>query len=114
MSHQYERPEVLSKEEIVGILNSYSTPEEKVNAIVGAVNSIQDQEWLQELCLHLSNHKEQMVAGAAINGLGDIARIFGELDVKLVSEKLNAIRSERKDLIGKIDDALDDIRMFIK
>ena len=111
---KYQEPIGISKEETIDILNGNSSVEQKVDALVGAVNTIQDPAWLQELCLSYVNHKDEWIAGAAINGLGDIARIFRQLDLKLVLDKLNAVKSERKDLIGKIDDAMDDIKMFIK
>ncbi len=114
MSNQYEKPGVLSKEETLSILNGNNTVEQKVHALVGSVNAIEDHAWLQELCLSYVNHKDKWIAGAAINGLGDIARIFGQLDLKLVLDKLNTTKSERKDLAGKIEDAIDDIKTFVK
>jgi len=114
MSQKYEEPYFSSKQETVRILNGSSAIEQKVNAIVGAINHLNDPVWLQELCLNFINHPDKWVAGAAINGLGDIARNFGLPNVDLVVKRLIGLKSDRADLIGKIEDAIDDINTFIK
>ncbi len=112
MKRKYEKPTVISKELTIQILNGNGTVEEKVNSIIRAVSTIEDQAWLVNLCLKYMNHEDQWIAGAAINGLGDIARIFGRLDMEMILKKLDLLRPKRKELAGKIEDAIDDIKKF--
>lgn len=114
MKRIYEELRQFSKEETLLILNGDNPLEDKVGAILGAVNSIQDQPWLERLCLNYINNEEEWIAAAAINGLGDIARIFRKLDVDRVLRELNSVKQKRENLAGKIDDAIDDIKIFIK
>ncbi len=51
MNQKYEEPTSISKEETLKILNGSESTERKVNAIVGAINYLDDPVWLQELWL---------------------------------------------------------------
>ena len=113
MTKKYNQPQYCSKEETLTIMNGVGTVEQKVNAIVGAIHSINDCDWLQALCLENIDHQDKWITGAAINGLGNIARIFRRIDKDLVLSKLRTLKLSRKELSGKIDDAVDDIMKFI-
>ena len=108
---KYESYSFDNKEEIEFLLRS-KINDNIINALQGAINGIDDCKWLQELCLKYINHEDYWVAKTAINGLGDIARVFNDLDCLKVVNQLNQIK--RKDLEGAINDTLSDIKMFLK
>jgi hypothetical protein len=102
------------KDETLSILKESHSVKDKVKAIVGAINIIYDQVWLQEMCLKNIDHEDELIASAAISGLGDIARIFQKLDFDLVVGKLSELKLKREELAAKIDEAMNDIKAFIK
>ncbi|UMY66012.1 MULTISPECIES: hypothetical protein [unclassified Flavobacterium] len=99
-----------TKEEVEKILANGSN-EEVVSAIIGAVNGIDDGQWLQELCLRFCNHRDFWVSKAAINGFGDIARIHKYLEKSRVLQALNSIDNER--LVPIIKQTIQDIELFV-
>jgi hypothetical protein len=98
-----------SKASIEKMLLSKNT-ETISQAILGAVNGIDDWQWLQQLCLTYSNHANYWVAKNAITSLGSIARIFGELDVALVLAKFKEVKDPELQVV--IDCAIEDIEIF--
>ncbi|MBA2368775.1 MAG: hypothetical protein H0V82_07100 [Candidatus Protochlamydia sp.] len=107
----YEEPRQLSREELVQKFLS-----EKNNEICGALLSMSfyddDWKWCQEQCLYFLEHSDPNVRGVAANCLGHIARIHQSLDRKRVEDALSEHLKD-KEISGIIEDALDDIKMFI-
>lgn len=71
-----------------------------------------DWHWVQQQCLSLLDHPSTELKGLAITCLGHLARIHRKLDLELIMEKLEPLRSY-KDLSGRIDDLIDDVEIFI-
>lgn len=86
--------------------------EQIISAIIGAVNGIDDWEWLQQLCLKYINHPNYWVSKTTISSLGDIARIHHRLEKEKVLNHLRTI-VDRK-LLGSINSVIEDIDLFIK
>ena len=71
-----------------------------------------DWRWAQNVCLELFNDANPEISGLASTCLGHIARIHQKLDKERVTEILrNRLNDDR--IAGRIQDALDDIEMYI-
>ncbi|MBF0316358.1 MAG: hypothetical protein HQK52_23270 [Oligoflexia bacterium] len=103
-----------SKEEVSRILKEANSTRKKIDVLLGAIEGIDDQEWLQSLCLKYIDVDDIRVAHAAIQGCGYIARIFRKLDTELIIEKLSAVVQKHPELSCVVNDALDDMEMFMK
>ncbi|CAM3411737.1 hypothetical protein [Stackebrandtia soli] len=64
--------------------------------------------------LELLSHRDSEVRRAAVRSLGHIARIHGRLDVGRATSRLPEIAATEPALAGVVDDALDDIAMFVR
>ena len=68
--------------------------------------------WVQNKCINLSSHPSKEVRHTCIQCFGHIARIHGVLDLVVVLPLLMTMKEDAK-LSGYVDDAIDDIEMFI-
>ena len=72
-----------------------------------------DWKWAQDKCLHYLNDENPDIQGISATCLGHIARIHGELEREKVLTALHAHLG--KDITdGQIQDAIDDITMFLR
>lgn len=110
MEMKYQNYLYTDKAEVSRLLLSDS---EKVraSAIVGMVNGISDVQWVEDQLLHLLDDSSFWVAKGAIVGLGNLARIHGQLNQERVKAAFETI--ERADLKGAISDTLDDFNIFL-
>lgn len=72
-----------------------------------------DWRWVQNRCLQLISHDNEVVVSAAILGLAHTARVNRAIDRDLVVPALNALAADAR-YRGRVEDALDDIRMFVR
>jgi len=84
-----------------------------IDALLRAVESIEDWHWLQDTCLRFVDDDDVWIARTAIICLGHIARIWGKLDKEKVLDKLAALKA-KPELLGHIESAEDDIYCFLK
>ena len=78
-----------------------------------AMSELENWRWVQEKYLTYLTHEDKWVASAAITGLGHLARLSGNLDKDKVISSLKKLESERPELIGKIEDSISDIEVFL-
>lgn len=71
-----------------------------------------DLYWVQDICLTFLNDKNPEIGGVAATCLGHLARIHGKLDRERVIAALRS-RQDDPEIGGRVDDALDDIDMFL-
>jgi len=69
-----------------------------------------DWRWVQDKCLYFARHPEPNVRQVAVTCLGHIARIHRTLDLAVVLPVLDELSSDEA---VTIEDAIDDIRMFM-
>lgn len=101
-----------SKKDIENVLSSSENVAELTETMLDMVFGINDREWAESRCLRLLDHPNVDVAGLAATCLGHIARIYktiGQDTVPSLEAKLADAR-----ISGRVEDALDDIRMFAK
>ena len=84
-----------------------------IDALLSAAYYDPDWRWVQGLCLRFLDHPATDVRWNAANGLGHIARIHRNLDLELVLPKLLALK-EDPSIASSVEDALDDIRHFLR
>jgi hypothetical protein len=109
---RFENLEPIGRE-AAGTMLSEGTQEEKVGALLRLTYHDPDREWLQSLCidiLHTSN--DLWLRRTAITCIGHIARIHGNVDVKVVRPLLERLR-EDAELSGFVDDTLADLTTFL-
>jgi hypothetical protein len=71
-----------------------------------------DWYWVQEKCLYYIETGDNDLKNASILSLAHLARIHRKLDIDLVIPKLQSLRGNPL-LQGRVEDALDDIEIFI-
>lgn len=79
-----------------------------------AISEIEDWQWVQGIYLKYLYSDDIWGASAAIKGLGDLVRISGCIDKRLVTEALSNLSHNNLFLQGKIEDALSDIEVFFE
>ena len=82
-------------------------------AMVGFV--LREKNWkkAEDIILRCLDDKRSSVREAAVGCIGDIARIHGKINIDKVSEKFKNM--QKNEIIqGRIEDALDDIFIFVK
>lgn len=82
-------------------------------ALIELVFADSDWRWLEAKCLELLDARDADLRGAAISGLGHIARIHGRLHRERVQETLKALADNEPDFAGRIEDALSDFDVFL-
>lgn len=82
------------------------------DALASVVLHEKDWRWSQAQCLHFLNHANPELSGLAATCLGHIARIHRQLDRDLVITALRK-RLDDPEIGGRVQDALDDIQMFV-
>lgn len=109
----------MKAQESVGFNRSFAENElasGDVKRVCGALLSVAFQEpdwqWAQEKFLALLESESPDVRGLSATCLGHIARIHGKLDKGRVVAALNS-HLDDKAILGQIEDALDDIAMFV-
>src|SRR6266508_6794362 len=70
-----------------------------------------DWRWAQNWCLFFTEHPDYVIRGVAANCLGDLARIHRCLELDKVFPVLKKLLCDPK-VAGRVEDALDDIRVF--
>jgi hypothetical protein len=73
----------------------------------------EDWRWVQRHALEYLPHESEVVVSAAILSLAHTARVNRAVDKDLVIPALQSIASDSR-YTGKVQDALDDIEMFVK
>lgn|SRR5690554_4285462 len=108
---EYQEYNCSNKNEVLLLLNSKNN-EDIIKGILGMVNGISDTSWLQSKIIPFINHSDLWVSKSAINALGDIARIHGELDREKINSEL--VKIIRPDMLGVLEDFRDDIDMYLE
>ena len=84
------------------------------DALLSAAYCDSDWAWVQELCLRLMRHADRGVRLNAVMCLGQVARIHKMLDLDVVLPKLAALKIEDPSLAPRVDDAVEEIRFFLR
>jgi hypothetical protein len=109
----YEESESLSEEEIADILKRDNI-DELMSLPLNVGENHPDWRFAQELCIALARHENADVRANAILGLAYIARTKKELDREIVLPVILKEYKENTKNTGIIEDALDDIALFLK
>jgi hypothetical protein len=72
-----------------------------------------DWRWVQQQCLRFLSHSSEIVVSAAVLSLAHTARVNQSIDKDVVVPALQALVADSR-YAGKIQDALDDIDVFVK
>lgn len=107
---EYKEYTFINKDEIIELLNKNQNVAE---VIIGAINSIDDQKWLEELCIKYLFNEDFEVARAALYGIGHIARIYGRLfNEDFIKKQFENIKDGELRYVLK--DVKDDLNIFLK
>lgn len=102
---EYKNYNYSNKLEVIKMLNTNNI----IEAIIGAINGVDDQEWLEEICIKYICDKDFGIAKTAVYAIGDIARIYGRiLNYELIKELFDKVEDQRlKYIIHEVNDDLD-------
>ncbi len=106
---QYENFNFESKYEIEKLLKS-ANETDVPSILIGAVNGVDDLEWIQGILFSYIDNDDYWISKTAINLFGDLARIYGNLNKNMILEKFKKIK--REDLKYVIDEAIEDIEIY--
>lgn len=109
---KYEEVKPMSREAAMKAFASNDT-DVIIDALLRVVHHDEDWKWKQELCLGYLDNEVQDIKELAIICLGHIARLHNTLDMNIVLPKLQMLATDPQ-VAGKVEDALDDIMMFVK
>lgn len=80
-------------------------------AVVDAVHSIEDYDWLLCQFKHLLGHPNDQIRGVTATCIGHIARLDLEADGEELLRLLRPMLSDVQ-IVGQVEDAIDDVRIF--
>ncbi|MFC5404682.1 hypothetical protein [Cohnella soli] len=101
-------------QEIINQINS-DNPDTIVRGLLSLALNADDGEFVQDLMVRYSQHKNENIRGIAILSFGHIARIHRTVNKDLIIPHINdALNDKSKFVRGHAHSALDDINMFCK
>lgn len=107
----YVKPTAIDKEEYAQIIGSGSI-ELKCDAIVRAVHSIADYDWLVSEFSKLINDSDSDIRGVTVTCIGHIARLYEQSDKQQLLQIVEPLLSD-SEISGRVEDAIDDINTFL-
>ncbi len=107
---KYESFEFSSKSEVEAMLSS-NDQELKIAALVGMINGIDDRTWVEGVLIQHVTNDDFWIAKNAITGLGDLARIYGRLDMIRVRDSFKKVKHRNLKVV--IEETLKDVETFI-
>jgi hypothetical protein len=108
---KYDRVNPISREEAIAAFASGDL-ETICDSLVRITFHDPDWQWVQAQCIVWARHPNADVRGLAVTCLGHLARIHAKLDLERVSPLLKELVAD-PDVSPRVDDALDDIEMFV-
>lgn len=107
---KYEAPKPISKQAVLEALGGCD--EVASEALVRAAITIDDRIWVESTLLRALSDQRLEVRRAAILGFGHLARTHRQLTLEMILPLLKQY-VEDTDLGGTVEDALEDIAMFV-
>lgn len=108
---RYEKPEPIGRKEALDAIAS-GNPELVCDAIIRLALNDPDGHWAEEVSLALIGSEDPNVRAVAATALGHVARIHGEITVRLVVPALKRLLRDPR-TAGRAEDALSDIAIFV-
>jgi len=108
----YQEVEPISREDANKAFMSGNTSD-ICYALVSVTFHNSDWQWVQGKCISFLQKDDKDVQSLAVTCLGHLARIHHRLDLDMVLPLLNNLQ-QNPELKGCVEDALDDIQMYIK
>lgn len=108
---KFNNPEPKTREELESNFAS-NNAELIIESLVSLSMYEKDWQWAQEVCLHFLKSDNPNISGLAAISLGHIARIHHNLDkVKVISALEDKLNNPL--IAGRVQDALDDIEIYL-
>lgn len=108
---EYQDVKPISRQEALYAFSSGSS-EAIADALIRVVFHDPDWRWVQNLCLEYTKHRDKPIVFLAITCFGHLARIHRRLDLDRVLPILEKLGKD-EETAGRVEDALDDIRIFL-
>ena len=108
---KYETVEPLTRAEAE--LQLATSDIEALPQVVAALYLVDDSQWVIDQLHNLLEHPDKWVAGTAIMGFADLARVGVSLDTVTLEPLLLQLGQQRRELMGRVSSALEDIELFI-
>ena len=107
---KYEASKPLTRTEAEGQLAT--TAVEALPLLVASLYRVDDTQWVIHQLHDLLDHPDKWVAGAAVMGFADLARVGVQLDTATLEARLRRLGQRRRELMGRVSSALEDIALF--
>lgn len=109
---KYQQVRKYTDQEILNILN-YGTDEELKILPLSVGEFHLDYQYAQDVCFLLLQNSNEDIRANAILGLSYIARRYGTLNIEKLKELLAGRQSFSTANTGRVEDALEDISLFL-
>ena len=109
---KYEAIEAQSRDQLAAQLCS-SDPDVICTALIAAALHDPDRLYVESLIMKFLDHGNPWVRGAALIAAGHVARIHRALSTEHIVPVIEKLLDDRE-VQGKAQDALSDIRMFVR
>lgn len=107
---EYKNYNYKNKSEVIKMLENNQNV---IEVIIGAINGIDDQKWLEEICIEYILDEDFGIARTAIYGIRDIARIYNNLmNKKIIQDRFNQVKNEKLKFV--IQEVNEDLDIFLK
>lgn len=107
---KYKNYNYTNKLEVIKMLENNQNV---IEVIIGAINGIDDQKWLEEMCIKYILNEDFGIARTAIYGIGDIARIYNHLiNKEIIQNQFDQVENEKLKFV--IQDVNQDLDIFLK
>jgi len=107
---EYKNYNYKNKSEVIKMLENNQNV---IEVIIGSINGIDDQKWLEEICIEYILDEDFGIARTAIYGIGDIARIYNNLmNKKIIQDRFNQVKNEKLKFV--IQEVNEDLDIFLK
>ncbi len=112
MNRHYVAPKNVTKNEFLKIIRA-GISDQICEALVDSVNSLDDWQWLLNQYVSLLEHSEFVVRRTTLICIGHLARLNPEAD-KIRFRKVLTPLLDDSELRGTVENAIDDVEMFLR
>jgi hypothetical protein len=112
MTSTFVQPTYAGKQALLDAIEA-DAPDRIASMIIAAALEEEDREFVEQACVRLSAHADEVVRGNAILGFGHLARLFGELGDEAPAMVARGLQDSSAYVRGQAYAAAGDLKHFL-